>query len=637
MTIRRCLVLLVALFVTVGSVFAIDAPADLTIVHSAGSVILRWQAVAGATEYNVYKETAEITDVTFLFPYATVTAPTTNYTDGALTTQHHYVVTAVVPSGDMSGSVIDTNDVGANGALVYVDLQGDPSVFGFDYCDANGNYEILGLPVGTYNVCFYKANRPVYQTTAAITNGGSLDLDYTWPDFVRTVLPTSVASGNTLDLTNDIVWELPGILSVAGTLNIEEGTTITGPANVATLSFIDVEASPLGDGVGNGILNIYGTQYKPVVFTSGRMVGAPQDSDWGGIIVNGDAQNNRGRVAVGEGGTGPFGNTAALAINNQSSGYGRYFRCEYAGFQFTPVNELNAIVFQACGSGTDYAYYTAFGGADDGTEFFGGTNNVHHIAIINPGDDCFDWTDGWAGTAHHVVVYARGAASDKGIEADNLEADNNALPRSNGTMSNCTFVGQQGSPAVQADLLNPRRGTLFNWFNFIVTLGGSGGIDMDNSATGTAGAGGASRFDYSLFWDNGGAATEVISGATGAGIGDGHFRCEDAEWDLVNCQTAAGFTVNGHILAAPTGWTQNISNFRGCGFVGTNATTVIADPLLVNPTGYNARPAVGSPALNSANAAPAGVLAGYGLPYASYLGAFSGPNDDWDAGWVRYP
>ena len=36
------------------------------------------------------------------------------------------------------------------------------------------------------------------------------------------------------------------------------------------------------------------------------------------------------------------------------------------------------------------------------------------------------------------------------------------------------------------------------------------------------------RHYYSMFWDNGGAATEVIDGTTGAGIGDGHFRCEDA-------------------------------------------------------------------------------------------------------------
>lgn len=634
MTIRRILAILAAMVMGTAA-FALNPPANLTVAVSSSDVVLRWQGVAGATEYNVYKETTEITDVNALFPFATTNALT--FTDNtAAGSQFYYVVTAVVPSGTISGTVIDTSAVPAQGALIYAELPGDTTVNGWAYADVNGNYEIV-LPVGTYDVCIYKANRPVYTTTANVTDGGFLDLDYTFPQFARTILPASVASGNTLNLTNDQVWELPGILSVAGTLNIEEGTTITGPANVATLSFLDIESSPLGDGVGNGILNIYGEKLKPVVFTSGRLVGAPQDSDWGGIIVNGDAQNNRGRVAVGEGGTGPFGNPVGSAINNQSSGYGRYFRCEYAGFQFTPVNELNAIVFQGCGSGTDFAYYTAFGGADDGTEFFGGTNNVHHVVIINPGDDCFDWTDGWAGKAHHVVVYARGAASDKGIEADNLEADNNALPRSNGTMSNCTFVGQQGSPAVQADLLNPRRGTLFNWFNFIVTLGGSGGIDMDNSATGTSGGAGASRFDYSLFWDNGGAATEVIDGVTGAGIGDGHFRCEDAEWDLVNCVSATGFTVNGHILAAPTGWTQNISNFRGCGFVGSNATTLIADPMLADPTGYDARPIAGSQALVAANAAPAGVLAGYGLPYAPYIGAFSGPNDDWDAGWVRYP
>ncbi|MBL0061117.1 MAG: hypothetical protein IPP40_06425 [bacterium] len=184
-----------------------------------------------------------------------------------------------------------------------------------------------------------------------------------------------------------------------------------------------------------------------------------------------------------------------------------------------------------------------------------------------------------------MVVYTRGQFSDKAIEVDNLEADNNALPRANGWLSNFTLVGHQGSPAVATDLVNPRRGTMFSWFNFIFTLGGAGGIDMDNSATATAGAGGLTRIDNSLFWDNGAAATEVIDASTGAGIGDGHFRCEDAEWDNTLGVPAGGMTLNGHILAAPTGWTQNISNFRGTGFVGTNATTVIADPMLSEPNG----------------------------------------------------
>lgn len=633
----RCLLVLLMSMVMTSAAFAIDAPEDLTIAVNGNDVVLRWQGVAGATEYNVYKETSEITDVNLLFPFATTNALT--FTDNnSAGNQFYYVVTAVVPAGDLSGVINDTSNTAANNALVYASKLDDPSIFGLDYTDANGNYLIEGLPVGTYEVCVYLLNRPVGVTSVVINDGGISNWNYTWPAFSRTIVP-NVLNG-VVNWTNDQVYELAGPTSVApgATLNIEEGTTINGSSSISgdtvnVLTFLEVEAS---DGVNpNGVLNINGSQHKPVVFTSGRLTGTPRDGDWGGLIISGDAQNNRGRVAVGEGNTGPFGNALANAQNAQSSGSHRYFRVEFGGFKFTPTNELNSLAYQAVGSGTTCEYYQAINGADDGIEFFGGTNSCNHIIITNSGDDAIDWTDGWEGRIWNAVVYTRGAASDKGIEADNLEADNNATPRANGVLSNITFVGHQGSPAAATDLLNPRRGTKFNWFNFIVTLGGAGGIDMDNSATATAAAGGASRFDYSLFWDNGAAATEVIDPNTGAGIGDGHFRCEDAEWDNVNGVPAGGMTLNGHILAAPTGWTQNISNFRGTGFVGTNATTIIANPLLSDPTNYDARPLAGSPALNAANAAPAAVLATYSLPYAPYIGAFNGPNDSWHVGWSR--
>lgn len=634
MTIRRILTMMMVMMVSTAA-FALNPPADLTIGVSGTDVELRWLGVAGATEYNVYKETTEITDVNLLFPFATTNALT--YTDNTgAGIQFFYVVTAVVPAGDLTGTINDTTNAPANGALVYASQQGNPSIFGLAYTNVNGNYLIEDLPVGTYDVCLYKVNRPVATTTALITNSGVLNWSYTWPVFTRTLLPLAL-SGN---LTNDQVYELTGPTSVASgnTLDIQEGVTINGSSSVSAdtvgvLTFLEVEAS---DGVNpNGVMNVNGTQYKPVVFTSGRLTGTPRDGDWGGLIISGDAQNNRGRVVVGEGNTGPFGNALVDAQNSQSSGTAHHFRLEYGGFRFTAINELNSVCFQSVGSGTDYHHFQAFGGQDDGVEFFGGTNSIHHVVIQNTGDDGFDWTDGWVGRAWNVVVYTRGQFSDKAIEADNLEADNNALPRSNGSLSNFTIVGHQGSPAAATDLMNPRRGTLFNWFNFITTLGGAGGIDMDNSATASAGAGGLTRFDNSLFWDNGAVATEVIDGSTGAGIGDGHFRCEDAEWDNVNGVPAGGMTLNGHILAAPTGWAQNISNFRGTGFAGTNATTVIADPMLINPTAFDARPNAASPALNASSAASAATLAGYSLPYAGYLGAFSGPTDSWHIGWSR--
>ena len=321
----------------------------------------------------------------------------------------------------------------------------------------------------------------------------------------------------------------------------------------------------------------------------------------------------------------------------------RYFRDDFAGFNFTASNQLNGLCMQGVGSGTTLEYWQSYQGEDDGIEFFGGTCNTSYGIITDTGDDGFDYTSGYRGHAHHIWVTQRRNVSDRCIEADNHTTepgesdDYDALPRSNSRLSNFTCVGGKGAvPQTSGSILaNPRAGTQFNWFNMLMTLGRGTALDVDNSPTHLAAVGGASRMDYCLFWDNGGAATEVIDASTPAGIGDGHFTVEDGEWDLTNCVAPAAYPVNSTTIAAPTGWTQDIASYRGCGFVGTNATTIIANPMLIDPANYDARPMAGSPALNSANVAPAGVITSYGLPYADHIGAFDGPNDDWAVGWSR--
>ncbi|MCC6475684.1 carboxypeptidase regulatory-like domain-containing protein, partial [bacterium] len=535
-------------------------------------------------------------------------------------------------------------------ALVYVTNQADPNIVGMDYTDANGNYEILNLLAGTYDLCLYKENRPVATATVVVTDGGNLDWDYQWAPFSRVHIAAGTMAAGTYNWTNNNVYEMDGIVRVGpgATVNIQEGTTVNGSSIMSgsfpVLAFLNVMASTTGDGTDNGVLNVSGTKYKPVVFTSGRLPadGVQQNADWGGIIIDGDASTNRGRLATGEGGTGPYGNTEANATNNQSSGTLRYFRIDFAGFNFTASNQLNGLALQGVGSGTTIQYGQSYQGEDDGIEFFGGTVSVDHWITTDCGDDGFDYTSGWRGTAHHVWVTARRNVSDRGMECDNKTTepgesnDYNALPRSHSRLSNFTVVGGQGSSSAGTILANPRAGTQFSWFNFVFTLGKDCAIDLDNSETSLA-AVGVSRADYCLFWDNGPDATSVIDANTADGtVGDGHFFVENSEWSLSpTCAAPAAYPVNSTHLAAPLNWTQDLSNYRGCGFTGTNTTTVIDNPDLVNPTGGDPRPALGSPALVATNAAPAGLLPTFGLPDASYLGAFSGPNDDWHIGWSR--
>ena len=106
----------------------------------------------------------------------------------------------------------------------------------------------------------------------------------------------------------------------------------------------------------------------------------------------------------------------------------RYVRVEFAGVEFSPDNELNGIAFQGVGRGGSYDFIQVHMNRDDAFEWFGGTADIKHAIASNAADDSFDWTFGWTGRAQFVVIHQRGDDADRGIEADNSEFNNNALP-----------------------------------------------------------------------------------------------------------------------------------------------------------------------------------------------------------------
>jgi hypothetical protein len=124
-------------------------------------------------------------------------------------------------------------------------------------------------------------------------------------------------------------------------------------------------------------------------------------------------------------------------------------------------------------------------GADDGMEFFGGTVDVRNIVITGANDDSFDWVNGWQGRAQYIVVKKYGDEGNNGIEADNLDIDHNATPRSGPTISNATFIGSHGlvdGYEGGAGVL-VRRGTGARIYNSIITGFKQACIDIDDEAT----------------------------------------------------------------------------------------------------------------------------------------------------------
>jgi hypothetical protein len=259
----------------------------------------------------------------------------------------------------------------------------------------------------------------------------------------------------------------------SATLTIDAGVTIQGEDTQSLL--IISRGSQISSN---------GTREAPVVFTAinpeSRNI-ATDTSLWGGLIINGRATINTCDSGIceaeGEGDSGMYGGND----DNDDSGQMFFTRVDFAGNPVTSTDELNGIAFQGVGRGTTLDFIQVHNNADDGVEFFGGTVDIRHLVITGSDDDSVDWTFGWRGRAQHVLVVQNEnqSNSDRGIEADNREGAEDALPRSLPQISNATFIG--ASVGDTAILL--RRGTGANLFNIVATGWPDACFDLDSATT----------------------------------------------------------------------------------------------------------------------------------------------------------
>jgi len=310
---------------------------------------------------------------------------------------------------------------------------------------------------------------------------------------------TCVLSGTYLEditLTNNTIWVLSGGVFIGdkdatnndNVITIEAGTRIIGSGGVDLLvisrgSKIIAEGQP----------------YAPIVFTGPKTVSEGATSgDWGGLVINGFAPINTCSTppctAIGEGGSGTFGGSDP----SDSSGVLRYVRVQFAGVKFTDEDELNGIAFQGVGNGTVVDHIQVHRSADDGIELFGGTVNMRHVVATHVQDDSLDWTMGYNGNIQYAIIQQiqdETIETDRGMELDNLEQNNDASPRSRGRLANVTMIGKPSKLGI-----NPRRGTGGNFTNMIVT-GFSTCLNIDSAATFTA-AGTPANLTGNLTFEN---------------------------------------------------------------------------------------------------------------------------------------
>lgn len=296
--------------------------------------------------------------------------------------------------------------------------------------------------------------------------------------------------------TNDLTLDANINYKINGSLVIADGATLTIPAGMT------VEALAAGSDVYIAIsqgaqIIAEGTADNPIVFTSDAS--SPEAGDWGGLILLGKAPIN----SV----TGTATSTSEIAglpyggnIADDNSGSLKYVRIEYSGGSADGQSENNGLSFYGVGNGTEVDYIQIYEGKDDGVEFFGGTVNVSHVAVMNLQDDSIDWTEGYSGTItdayiQHIQNPTETFNSDKAFECDGYNDDfgNNSNPLffSSPTVTNVTIVGvgsdntfQDGKiiNAGQYEAVRLRRGTAAIFSN--VNISGFGeAFDVDGNDT----------------------------------------------------------------------------------------------------------------------------------------------------------
>ena len=343
-----------------------------------------------------------------------------------------------------------------------------------------------------------------------------------------------------------------------------------------------------------------GTAAMPIVFTSGKAIGARTPGDWGGIILLGKAPTNRplDPAPTIEGGVGrQYGGTDPL----DESGILRYVRIEYAGIAAEPGSEINGLTCGGVGSGTILENIQVSFGNDDAYEFFGGTVNAKNLVAFATADDDFDFDFGYTGKIQFGVSCRKPDFVDagdvgNGIECDNDAASTLATPRTKPQLSNFTIIGPNDAPGTAANhnMSNRwRRATQFVIRNSILMGHPDGGFETISDPT---------LNDYYV---------NNIS----------EFKNNLVHATILPYKTAnAAIATNAQIQAK--------AEAEGCITLATSAAAQLTSPFY--STAPNFLPVTGSPAL--AGSSFAGMNAFF--TSTTYRGAFG--TNNWTSGWTNW-
>ncbi|MES2523778.1 MAG: hypothetical protein V4617_13820, partial [Gemmatimonadota bacterium] len=264
-----------------------------------------------------------------------------------------------------------------------------------------GTYTVTGSAVTTATNTRYNAT--VTGSPATVTAGATATSTVTYAIGSAPIVTLSGSIAASRRLYADTTYVLRGFVYVnsAATLTIDAGTQIVGDTTALGSALFVLRGAQI---VANG------TAAAPIVFGSQRSAGNRAPGDWGGLVIVGNARNNRSGSVIVEGSDGSVvgANPAGVVYtggtsDTDNSGTLRYVRVEFAGYATLTNAELNSFTFAAVGSGTTLEYLQSMSGLDDSFEWFGGTVDGKYLVSYESGDDHFDGSEGYRGRNQFLI------------------------------------------------------------------------------------------------------------------------------------------------------------------------------------------------------------------------------------------
>jgi hypothetical protein len=303
---------------------------------------------------------------------------------------------------------------------------------------------------------------------------------------------------NEYEITENTTLTYPNKYNLKGFVYVKDGVTLTIEPGVIIKGDKATKATLIVERGGKIIAR--GNQQRPIVFTSSQAPGSRKAGDWGGIIILGKARNNQGEQTIEGGVRSKHGGTNDV----DNSGALSYVRCEFAGIEYSPDNEINGITLGSVGSGTSIDHVQVSYSGDDSFEWFGGCVNAKYLVAFRGWDDDFDTDNGFSGKIQFAVAIRDPKTGDKSasnsFESDNDPNGSTATPATGAVFANIslfgpvynttTYTNQAGVSGSSVDArfqaaAHLRRNTQQNVFNSLFA-GFPIGLIIENSGKGDA-------------------------------------------------------------------------------------------------------------------------------------------------------